>query len=104
MQHIARSIDRLFKSDRFAEGVAGWRAVERWSQAVGEEISSRARAVRFERGVLYVEVTNSSWVQELSFLKRRIVQQLNREIGRDAVRDIRFSLVGGGGPRRRREP
>lgn len=103
MKHIGKTIDALFRSGRFAEGVAGWQAVERWDEIVGEEIAARSSARRFEGGVVYVEVTNSSWAQELSFLRRRIVRQLNRAIGRDAVRDIRFSLEGGGNPRRRRK-
>jgi predicted nucleic acid-binding Zn ribbon protein len=102
VEHIAKPLGSLLRSKQFADGMAGWQAVERWSTVVGKEIAERSNARRFERGVLYVEVANSSWVQELSFLRPRIVRALNREIGRDAVTDIRFNLVGGGAAARRR--
>jgi predicted nucleic acid-binding Zn ribbon protein len=102
VEHIGKPLGSILRSETFADGMAGWQAIERWAEIVGEEIARRARAVRFERGIVYVEVVNSSWVQELSFLRRRMVRQLNREIGRDAVTDIRFSLAGGGPARHRR--
>lgn len=102
MEHIAKPLGSILASKPFADGLAGWLAVERWAKVVGEEIAARSHAVRFERGIVYVQVVNSSWVQELSFLRRRIVRQLNREIGRNVVTDIRFSLEGGGASLRRR--
>jgi len=104
VDHIGKSIDGIFKSGALARGAAGWRAVERWSHVVGDDIAARTRAVRYERGTLYVEVSSSSWVQELTYLKRQITKELNADVGSAAVMDIRFSLEGGGGPRHRSKP
>ena len=38
----------------------------RWPEIVGEQIAKRARAVRFDDGVLFVVVEDSAWRQNLS--------------------------------------
>lgn len=59
-----------------------------WDTAVGEQIAAKARPVSFRDGVLTVTVTSAPWMQQLSFLKRGIVDKLNDRLGRDLVRDI----------------
>ncbi len=83
-------------------GVAGWRAVEVWADAVGDVISAHARATRFSDGTLYVEVESPAWIQELSFLRLEIVEKLNAAVGQKAVSKLRFAMSGGG-PRGRRK-
>ena len=94
MRHISSSIKDVLAAGELAEGLAGWRAVEVWAEVVGEQVAGRSQAVRFDDGTLYVEVTNSAWVQELSFLRPRIVRQINQALGRDVVRTIHFALAG----------
>jgi len=79
-----------------ASGVAGWRAVHEWSEVVGERVARRTRAVSFEKGVLLVEVEGSAWLQELGFLKRELIGQLNRHLGSNQVRQLRFVMTRGG--------
>jgi predicted nucleic acid-binding Zn ribbon protein len=44
----------------------GWQVVAQWSEKVGEQIAKRAKAIRFEDGVLYVSVEDASWRQNLA--------------------------------------
>lgn len=100
MKHIADSLTALFESASFADGLAGWRAVEKWGDVVGERIAAKTNALRYERGTLVVEVCNSTWIQELSFLQRGIKRRVNGAVGRDVVRNIHFVLAGGRPTRR----
>jgi predicted nucleic acid-binding Zn ribbon protein len=52
------------------------RLVERWADVVGPEISRRARATRFEKGTLYVQVDHGAWMQELHFIEKELVGKL----------------------------
>ncbi len=61
-----------------------------WDKAVGEPISKCTRPVAVHNGRLVVAVKDSAWMQELSFMKRDIKRKLNRVLGRDVVREIRF--------------
>src|SRR5262245_3494342 len=79
-----------------AAGVAGWRAVHEWPEVVGERVARRTRAISFDQGVLLVEVDGSAWLQELGYLKRELIGQLNRHLGSNQVRQLRFIMARGG--------
>jgi predicted nucleic acid-binding Zn ribbon protein len=77
----------------------GWRAVEQWAQLVGSRIATHTRAVAFRDGTLQVEVDGSAWMHELGFLKRDLIVTINRSLGADLVRDVRFMIPRGGSQR-----
>ena len=53
--------------------------------------------VEFDKGVMVVAVRSAAVRNELSFKKQELIEVMNRFIGEDMVKDIRFT-----GPRRRR--
>jgi predicted nucleic acid-binding Zn ribbon protein len=59
-----------------------------WDTAVGRQIAAKARPVSFRDGVLTVAVVSAPWMQQLTFLKKGIIDKLNERIGRDLVREI----------------
>jgi hypothetical protein len=59
-----------------------------WDSAVGKQIASRARPVSFRAGTLTVAVTSAPWMQQLSFLKKGIMEKLNAYLGEEIVRDL----------------
>jgi len=73
----------------------GWKAVELWPEVAGERIAARARAVGFRDGVLLVSVDSAAWMNELSYLRHHIVQELNRRLGEGVVTDIRLQPARG---------
>jgi hypothetical protein len=63
-----------------------------WSEVVGEIIAARAEPVRIEDGKLSVRVSDSSWMQELQFLKDEIRTRINERLRALVVRDIYLVL------------
>ncbi len=61
-----------------------------WEFLVGEHIAKAATAVRIVKGVLLVKVKSSTWRNELNLRKQEIISTLNRGLGQDVVKDIRF--------------
>ena len=59
-----------------------------WDAAVGRQIAAKARPVSFRDGILTVAVANAPWMQQLTFLKKGILEKLNERLGRELVRDI----------------
>ncbi len=78
----------------------GWRAVREWGEWVGPRVARRSQAVSFHQGTLVVEVEGSAWLHELGFLKRELLDQIGRNLGSRAVRDLRFVTKTRGGIRR----
>ncbi len=70
------------------------RAVLLWEEVVkevaGEEVSRRTRAEGLRRGELLVSVPEDAWRHRLLFERERIRQGLNRAVGREVIRSIRF--------------
>ena len=96
MQTTGDILPGLLHQLGLADGVAGWRAVEGWSMAVGPRIASHTRALGFQDGALTVEVEGSAWQFELGFLKRRLLKELQRRMGSARVRELRFVQARGG--------
>ncbi|UCG53228.1 MAG: DUF721 domain-containing protein [Candidatus Latescibacterota bacterium] len=61
-----------------------------WAEVVGEEIAARTRAVRIDKGTLYVNVDHSAWTHELHFMEKEILKRLRDKHPDVVIRRIRF--------------
>ena len=64
--------------------------LERWPQIVGEQIARVTSAERIDGGKLFIHVTRSTWRNELVFLKKALIEKINREMSQEIVKDIIF--------------
>lgn len=90
MDKIGAPLKDLLARLHLTEPLRGWQAVEAWPEVVGERVAARARAVSFRDGTLLVEVDSATWMNELGYLKLRMVTELNRRLGGEIVREIRL--------------
>jgi predicted nucleic acid-binding Zn ribbon protein len=96
MKLLADLLPGTLETLGLAEGLAGWQAVREWPQIVGERIARRTHARSYRDGILLVEVDGSAWLQELGYLKRELVAQLNRRLGSNRVRGLHLVMTRGG--------
>ena len=61
-----------------------------WPAIVGEKIAENTCLESVKRGTLFVNASSSAWMQELHFLKDMIIEKLEKELGEETVKDIRF--------------
>ena len=73
-----------------ASKISEYDAVLQWDSLVGEHIAKVAQAERILQGVLVVRVKTSTWRNELNMRKQEMITLLNRSLGVDVVKDIRF--------------
>ena len=90
MEAVSSVLTRLLRRLGLEGELQGWRAVGDWARVVWPRVARHTRAVGFHRGVLRVEVDGSAWMHELGFLKHDLIRTVNRELGADRVRDVRF--------------
>jgi hypothetical protein len=69
----------------------------RWNELVGEEVSDHAQPLKIERGVLWLEVANSSWLQQLQYEKIPLLEKLNLFLRLSSLKDIKMVLPKGKG-------
>jgi hypothetical protein len=63
-----------------------------WEEAVGKRVARLALPLRVREGIIFVEVGSHVLAQELSLLKDEYVRKLNKLLGEERVRDIRFRI------------
>lgn len=61
-------------------------------QKIGPPITEHAEAVMLRGGMLTLNVADSAWLTELTFLKPEILERVNAGLPKPAVRDLRMRL------------
>ncbi len=87
---MGSSIRELVNELGIGRKIAEYEAVLRWESVVGEHIGRAAEAIKIVKGVLVVRVKSSTWRNELSLRKGELIEALNKALGDDIVKDIRF--------------
>ncbi len=68
---------------------------EFWGEAVGKTIAAQARPYVIRGDVLWVNVTDSVWMQHLQMQKNDLIMVINARLQTDKISDIRFRLDDG---------
>jgi len=63
-----------------------------WEETVGQTIAQNARVSAFKEKLLIVEVSDSTWLYQLQFLKEEMKQKINQALGKDAIEEIKFKV------------
>ena len=85
-------LERVLDSLNLGLKVKQYRIWDVWNSVVGEAIARQAQPQQIRAMVLWVTVSNSTWMQQLEFMKRQIVERINERIGETVIRDIRFRI------------
>ncbi|OGB88211.1 hypothetical protein A3H38_00485 [candidate division WOR-1 bacterium RIFCSPLOWO2_02_FULL_46_20] len=65
-----------------------------WQSVVDDRVGKRTEAVKIRNKTLYISTSSPTWAQELSFLKKEIVEKFNDKAGKEVICDIKFSCGG----------
>tara|TARA_B100001996_G_scaffold213294_1_gene163815 strand:+ start:246 stop:521 length:276 start_codon:yes stop_codon:yes gene_type:complete len=90
LEKLNTTIDSFLESYGLKKGVKQNSAVLYWKEVVGEKISNNTEPQGVEHGTLTVSVSNPTWRQELVFKKKEIIKELNKKIGENTIKEVRF--------------
>ena len=90
-EQIGKILNRTLRNLQIDRRLREENIVLNWNRLVGERIASQAHPVRVEDSILFVRVENASWRNELHFIKRKIIEQLNRSVKDNVLKDIVFT-------------
>ena len=75
------------------EGLEARRRIRQvWEAVVPAVLQEHARLVDLRRKELWVEVNDHVWAQELQFLKPRILDELERTLGPEKIKELRIRV------------
>ncbi len=63
-----------------------------WKNLVDEETAAYSRPLKVVKDILWLEVENSAWVQQLQFKKIMLLETLNSYLAISYFSDIRFTV------------
>jgi len=63
-----------------------------WNKAVGARIAENTHPEFIREGILFVNVASSVWMQELHFLRDKILEKVNNELDSTQIKEIRFKI------------
>ena len=92
--HGAKKLGDLIKEFTRQNGVSeklrAYQVVGDWETIVGEAIAKKTEISRLENGTLYVRTANSTWRNELVFMKPAIMRKIREKYPDSGVEDIFF--------------
>lgn len=77
---------------QLGDGFLRWRLEQAWTQIVGDTIASQTLPCALERGVLFIWVRHSAWMQQLWFFKDMIRGKVNDYLQSEHVKDVKLTL------------
>ena len=85
-------LEALLKEQGFEHKMIEQRIFSAWGQVVGDLIARNTQPISLVKSRLTVYALSHPLVTELTLLRRHIIQKLNAEIGRTAVRELRIQI------------
>ncbi|MFK7778731.1 MAG: DUF721 domain-containing protein [Gimesia sp.] len=90
---LSQALTELIALKGLARVRGNQRLKDAWELAAGEKIASQTTAQGIKNRIVMVGVENSALLNELnSFHKGSLLQKMQKEYGKQDVRDIRFRL------------
>jgi len=75
---------------RRTPALRAYQVIECWKKTVPEEISKNTEPIKVKGGTLFVSAKNAVWANELSLLKKGLIEKINTAMGKKAIKDIKF--------------
>ena len=86
---ILGDVLKKYRRESDSELVQVWQI---WDGIVGEVIAQNAKPAAFKGKILLVHVTSSTWIHQLQFLKKDMVERLNAALCKPLIEDLKFKI------------
>ena len=90
MEKLDIAIKDFLINTGLENGVNQQKAVIIWPKIVGTKIAENTTAELVDFNVLTIKVKNSTWRSELYLKKDIILEKLNKELGPNTIKELRF--------------
>jgi predicted nucleic acid-binding Zn ribbon protein len=91
-QPIRSVLENTLKSLEMDVPLKSYSILGAWSEIVGATVAAHSQPRSIRNGILFIEVTHSTWMQQLQFLKPTLLEKVNNFLGKPLIQDIRFKL------------
>jgi hypothetical protein len=89
---LSVTLGRMLKARGLESRLSEYRVLGQWEKAVGAVIARHARPQSVRGRKLTLVVDSPAWMQQLSLLKPELVEKMNKNLGRDMIREVTLKL------------
>lgn len=89
---ISPVLKGLAQTFGWEKGIASAMLETRWNEIVGDAIASHTHPEEIRFDTLTILVDSAVWMHELSFLKKALIEKVNRLLGKNGIRKIQFKI------------
>ncbi|NWG03946.1 MAG: DUF721 domain-containing protein [Syntrophaceae bacterium] len=91
-QSIRSILDQTLKSLEIDVPLKTYSIWGAWNKIVGESVAEHSQPRSIRNHILFIDVSHSTWMQQLQFLKPTLLEKINIYLGEPLIQDIRFRL------------
>ena len=88
IKNISKIIKEVFSQKHFRIGIDNIKVQEAWLKTMGKNIQKYTYKVVYKKGILYLKLKSSVLKEELTFEKIKVINLLNKELGKEYIKDI----------------
>jgi hypothetical protein len=92
LDRLSSTLGRMLKARGLQGQLSEYRIFGQWEQTVGAVIARHAQPQGVRGKKLFLSVDSPAWMQQLSLLKPEIIEKVNRNLGKDAIKEIALKL------------
>ena len=92
LDKFSATLGKILKARGMQARLHEYRIFSQWSRTVGSAIARHAQPRALRGGKLALVVDSPAWMQQLSLMKPEIIEKLNRNLGRETVKDLTLRL------------
>lgn len=89
-EQLGKLLEKILKNYGLDKKVKESQVINIWDEVAGQKISKMTEPVKVVDGKLFVRVSNPSWRNELTLLKPRIKDTINKKLGDTIIKEIIF--------------
>ena len=89
-QSLHAILEQTFKNLEIDVPLKTYSILGAWDEIVGESVAVHSRPRSIRNRILFVDVSHSTWMQQLQFLKPTLLEKINAFLGEPLIQDIRF--------------
>ncbi len=90
VSHVGDAIKELLNAYRLEGKFDETRLVNSWGKIMGKPIAGRTSKIFMKNDVLFVELTSAPLKHELNMSKQKIINLINKELGKPIVKEVVF--------------
>jgi len=83
-------LKQVIKENNLTKGIQRIEVEEAWANVMGNGVVHYTNAIKFNKGLLIVELTSSALREELSYGIDKIIKMLNEELKESLIKKLRL--------------